>query len=367
MPKSCTGSRYTGYSCTSSRLRKVASEVTGPGVTKWRLVRIRPRSASMTKPVACAVVFHSVSKARVWSTSIDTTLGAMRSSVTAQSGLPSTATAACAALGWPVSPAGGGGPGAFGGGCAGGTAVAMLGVAGAATGPAASHSAVQDSSRRLKHRRCRRRIRFSGFLAAKQHDQPHHHEQHEGHQNCRRTDVLGESGELVALQSDAIDGGLDGAVQQFHDEDDEYRRHQQRPFNGAMAQPQSQRYDDDGEGKFLTERGFLAIGPLQAVPAGGEGPQYACQAPGFVAVCGGSVGFHVRSSCLAARTSSRRRTGMVCGALVTRAGSCSASFWICDMAVTKASSIWRLSVSVGSISRHSGTRSGKLVVGAWKP
>ena len=31
MPKSCTGSRYTGYSSTSSRLRKVASAVTGPG------------------------------------------------------------------------------------------------------------------------------------------------------------------------------------------------------------------------------------------------------------------------------------------------------------------------------------------------
>src|SRR5580698_2134344 len=362
MPKSCTGSRYTGYSCTSSRLRKVASEVTGPGVTTWRLVRIRPRSASTTNPVACAVVFHSVSNARVWSTSIDTTLGAMCSSVTAQSGLPSTATAACAALGWPVSPAGGGGPGAAGalaGGGEGTAVVAVLGVAGAATGPAPWHRAVTDSSRRLRHRGCGRRIRLRAFLAAKQHDQPHHHEQHEGHEDRRGADVLGKPGELVALQSDAIDRGLDGAVEQFHDEDDEYGRHQQHPLDGAVAEPQPQRYDDDGEGKFLTERGFLAIRPLEALPAGGEGPQYACQAPGFVAVCGGSVGFHVRSSCLAARTSSRRRTGMVCGALVTRSGSCSASVWICAMAATKASSVSFPSVSVGSISRHSGTSSGK--------
>src|SRR5579863_9600746 len=113
MPKSCTGSRYTGYSCTSSRLRKVASAVTGPGVTTCRLVRISPRSASTTKPVAWAVVFHSVSKARVMSRSIETTLPAMRSRVTAQSGLASTAAACCAICG-AATP----GPGAAGAGTA---------------------------------------------------------------------------------------------------------------------------------------------------------------------------------------------------------------------------------------------------------
>src|SRR5271165_3944405 len=43
-----------------------------------------PRFASITKPVACAVVFHSVSNARVLSIWIVTTPVAMRSRVCAQ-------------------------------------------------------------------------------------------------------------------------------------------------------------------------------------------------------------------------------------------------------------------------------------------
>src|SRR5678815_3438779 len=96
MPKSWIGSRYTGYSCTSSRLRNVASEVTGPGVTTWRLVRIRPRSASTTKPVACAEEFHSVSKARVWSISMATTLSATRASVPRHAALSPSLCGSCA-------------------------------------------------------------------------------------------------------------------------------------------------------------------------------------------------------------------------------------------------------------------------------
>ena len=63
---------------------KMACAVTGPGVTTWRLVNMRPRFASMTKPVACPVVFHSVSKARVLSICIVTTPLAIRSRVCAQ-------------------------------------------------------------------------------------------------------------------------------------------------------------------------------------------------------------------------------------------------------------------------------------------
>src|SRR5262249_16503495 len=171
----------------------------------------------------------------------------------------------------------------------------------------------------------------------------------------------------VPLEANAVHGRLDGAVQQFHDQDQEHRAHEQHALDGPVADPQPQRYDDDREGKFLPEGGLLPIRAHEPFPARGESPENAGQPAGLVTVCGGAVGFHVRSSCRAARTSSRRRTGMVCGALVTRPGSCSASFWICDMAVTKASSTSRLSVSVGSISRHSGTSSGKYVVGAWKP
>ena len=58
--------------------------MTGPGVTTWRLVRMMPRWASTTKPVACDEVFHSVSKARAMSIWIATTPVEMRSSVRVQ-------------------------------------------------------------------------------------------------------------------------------------------------------------------------------------------------------------------------------------------------------------------------------------------
>src|SRR4029077_1342455 len=231
MPKSWIGSRYTGYNCTSSRLRKVASEVTGPGVTTWRLVRIRPRSASTTNPVACAVVFHSVSKARTASTSIETTLLAMRSSVTAQSGLPSTTAGAPA--GAPASWPGGAGGGPPGGGCAGGCAggevgrvvggsvgVAVVGAAAGAavsTGPAAPAAAAAHNRTHVHNRR-RHRIR-DFFLAPEQHEQPHDAKQYERHEHGGGADVLGESGQGVAFEPDPVNRRFDGAVQQFHDED----------------------------------------------------------------------------------------------------------------------------------------------------
>ncbi len=60
---------------------KIASATTGPGVTTCRLVRISPRSASTTNPVAWLEEFHSVSKARVLSTRIETTPEAIFSRV----------------------------------------------------------------------------------------------------------------------------------------------------------------------------------------------------------------------------------------------------------------------------------------------
>src|SRR6185312_10577251 len=124
-----------------------------------------PRFASTTKPVACAVSFHSVSKARTSSTLIDTTLLAMCSRVAAQVGLASTAAAwraRCAACG--VSPGSGtrggtsrmpfAGRGCTGGVVAGGgglcVAVAGEAVCGAA---AAKVSGAQAASRTRSRRR----------------------------------------------------------------------------------------------------------------------------------------------------------------------------------------------------------------------
>ena len=65
----------------------------------------------------------------------------------------------------------------------------------------------------------------------------------------------------------------------------------------------------------------------------------------------------------AAFTSSNRLTGIVCGAPFTNSGSLSASFNIATSASTNPSSSSFASVSVGSIRKHSGTSSGKYVVG----
>src|ERR1700691_4018945 len=137
MPKSCTGSRYTGYSCTSSRFRKVASAVTGPGVTTWRLVSISPRSASTTKPVACAEVLRSVSNEADGSICIATTLPAMRSSVAAQSAADASSAAGTATVGGIF-----GGVGAPGAGDAGATPSPPGGVLAAVGAPAAGTAAV---------------------------------------------------------------------------------------------------------------------------------------------------------------------------------------------------------------------------------
>src|SRR5580698_3277796 len=374
MPKSWTGSRYTGYSCTSSRLRKVASAVTGPGVTTCRLVRIRPRSASTTNPVACAVVFHSVSKARTASMSIDTTLLAIRSRVTAQSGLPSTAAACCAtcAACCPVPGEGSGGacagngwegPCCAGGGCC--TAVVAAAVVLAAGG---SRPSLTEATQTSRHNQSTLSGRITillvsatpNWLTAEQNEQPDDAQQYERHEHGGRADVLGKTGEHVALESDAVHGRLDGAIDELHDEDQQDRADQQGTLHSAVSEPQAQWYDEHRQGEFLPERGLVAESAYEALDTGTQGPDDPGDAPGFVTIyCGCAVGFHVRSNCLAARTSSRRRTGMVCGALVTRSGSCSASVWICAMAATKASSVSFPSVSVGSISRHSGTSSGK--------
>ena len=51
-PKSWMGSRYRGCTFTSSRFRNTASAVMGPVLTTCRLVRMIPRRASTTNPVA---------------------------------------------------------------------------------------------------------------------------------------------------------------------------------------------------------------------------------------------------------------------------------------------------------------------------
>ena len=70
---------------------------------------------------------------------------------------------------------------------------------------------------------------------------------------------------------------------------------------------------------------------------------------------------------LAAPTSSRRRTRVVCGAVLTSSGFVAASSAIERMASMKRSHSSRDSDSVGSIISAPGTISGNAVVYGWKP
>src|SRR6185437_12371010 len=149
-----------GWSCTTSRSRNTASAVTGPGVTTCRFVRMMPRLASTTKPVAWAVSFQSVSKARTSSTLIETTLLAIRSRVAAQVGLASPAAAwraRCAACGAPFGSGTRDGRTRIGlEGCIGapaGGGVFCLVLVGEACGPAAKLRGAQAASRRTLRRR----------------------------------------------------------------------------------------------------------------------------------------------------------------------------------------------------------------------
>src|SRR6202035_1649380 len=161
------------------------------------------------------------------------------------------------------------------------------------------------------------------------------------------------------FEPDATHRPLYRAIEKPHEQEKQHGPGKHRALAPAGSEPQPQGYDERREREFLAKRRLLAERAGQSAQARAQGAQHPGQSARLVTVYDGAVGFHVRSSCRAARTSSRRRTGMVCGALVTRPGSCSASFWICDMADTNASRTSLLSVSVGSMSRHSGTSSGK--------
>src|SRR5262245_42643828 len=119
----------------------------------------------------------------------------------------------------------------------------------------------------------------------------------------------------MSLEADAVHRRLDRTIDQLNDQNEQYWAYEHGTLNTAMPQPQSQGYDDHGERKFLTEGGFFPESTPQATDARPQGANQTGRAPGLVTVDDYAVGFHLRSSCFAARTSSSRRTGMVCGAL----------------------------------------------------
>src|ERR1700733_6816883 len=163
----------------------------------------------------------------------------------------------------------------------------------------------------------------------------------------------------MSLVADPIDGRLDGAVDELDDENEQHGSDEECAFHTTASEPQTHRYDEHGKAEFLAKCRLVAEGSRKAPRARTKGKPETHKAAGLVAIYTPSFGFHVRSSCFAARTSSRRRTGRLWGAPFTDSGSsrASRSMWI--MASANASSTSRLSVSVGSINRHSGTMRGK--------
>src|SRR6185312_798090 len=126
--------------------------------------------------------------------SIDTTLLAIRSRVTAQSGLPSTA-AACCAICTACCPAPGGGTG---GACAG---IGCEGPCWAGGGcctavvdaPGGSRPSLTDATQASRHnQRTLGRIAILLKLPAEQNEQPDGAQEYERHEDGGRADVFGE-------------------------------------------------------------------------------------------------------------------------------------------------------------------------------
>jgi len=119
----------------------------------------------------------------------------------------------------------------------------------------------------------------------------------------------------VTLETDTIDRRLDAAVEQLDDQNDENGADEQRPLDPVFAQPQPERKQHRTQCEFLPECRLLAKRTDITLPGVAERVDEADESGRF-----GPVGFHqaaeftgfqVSSSCLAARTSSRRRTGIV--------------------------------------------------------
>src|SRR6478735_11565441 len=262
MPKSWIRSRYTGNSCTSSRLRNVASDVTGPGVTTWRLVRMSPRSASTTKPVACAEVFHSVSKARVESILIATTPWAMRSRVARQVASSRSGATGSTSGASGVMP---GGTPPMGTDCA----------------PAAADAQRSIPARIRRHTAVIVTMPPMREQLENQHQQPGHAQQAEGKQHCRGAHVLGQARELMVLQADAVHCGLDRTVEQLHHQDQHHGPDQQCALDTRASQPDSSQDDRHRHHEFLPEGRLVAESPAEPPKAGPEREEETLQSTGL--------------------------------------------------------------------------------------
>src|SRR6185436_16633525 len=202
-----------------------------------------------------------------------------------------------------------------------------------------------------------------------QYERPDHRNVEQAHEYRRAANIFCALGQLMMLQRYAVYRRFQRRVHQLDDQNQQDARDHERLADPIGWHQQRGRQQDRRKQAFLAKGVFMAIRRLetgerveQRVP---DTPQtrFALVRTDFDL----AQLFHVSRSSRAAFTSSRRLTGVVCGALLTRSGEASASWRTACIAVTNASSVSLDSVSVGSMSRHSGTSNGKYVVGAWKP
>ncbi len=90
--------------------------------------------------------------------------------------------------------------------------------------------------------------------ARQQHSRPDQHAQQQGEQHGGTAQVFGGLAQVVPLQRNAIDGVLDGGVEQLDNEHQQHTACEYGPLGPGATEPQRQRQQDEGQRELLAER-----------------------------------------------------------------------------------------------------------------
>ncbi len=90
--------------------------------------------------------------------------------------------------------------------------------------------------------------------ARQQHSRPDQHAQQQGEQHGGTAQVFGGLAQVVPLQRNAIDGVLDGGVEQLDNEHQQHTACEYSPLGPGATEPQRQRQQDEGQRELLAER-----------------------------------------------------------------------------------------------------------------
>ena len=118
--------------------------------------------------------------------------------------------------------------------------------------------------------------------------QPNAASQQQRQQHGGAAKVFGPFGKRVPLQSDAVNGRLDAAVEQLGHHDDEARASEQGGFHPVAAQPEGGRNERKAQHRFLPESRFMP-GGAQARQRVAEGMPQARQTGAFGRQAAGNI------------------------------------------------------------------------------